>query len=107
PSSQVILSRKLGILEYVAFSSFAANDRADISLDHGHVPTVKELRLASAEFVNSAGHPKALLPNIVFFHAESTFDPNIAFRLSARVELPLWSKQRETRVLGPLRVNVI
>ncbi len=71
-------------------------------------PTVKELRLASAEFVNSAGHPsKALLPNIVFFHAESTFDPNIAFRLSARVELPLWSKQSETRALGPLRVNVI
>ena len=108
PSSQVTLSRKLGILEYVAFSSFAANDRADISLEHGHVPTVKELRLASAEFVNSAGHPsKALLPNIVFFHAESTFDPNIAFRLSARVELPLWSKQSETRALGPLRVNVI
>ena len=108
PSSQVILSRKLGIVEYVAFSSFAANDRADISLEHGHAPTVKELRLASAEFVNSAGHPsKALLPNIVFFHAESTFDPNIAFRLSARVELPLWSKQSETRALGPLRVNVI
>jgi len=108
PSSQVALSRKLGILEYVAFSSFAANDRADISLEHGLAPTVKELRLASAEFVNGAGHPsKALLPNIVFFHAESTFDPNIAFRLSARVELPLWSKQSETRVLGPLRVNVI
>lgn len=110
PSSQVTLSRKLGILEYVAFSSFAANDKADISLEHGHGPgpTVKELRLASAEFVNSAGHQsKALLPNIVFFHAESTFDPNIAFRLSARVELPLWSKQSETRALGPLRVNVI
>ena len=72
------------------------------------VPTVKELRLAAAEFVKSSVHPsKALLPNIVFFHAESTFDPNIAFRLSARVELPLWSKQSETRALGPLRVNVI
>jgi phosphoglycerol transferase MdoB-like AlkP superfamily enzyme len=107
PSSQVILSRKLGVLEYMAFS-FAANDAADISLEHGLEPTVKELRPAAAGFVNSAAHrPKALLPNIVFFHAESTFDPAVAFRLSARVELPLWSKQGETRALSPLRVNVI
>lgn len=108
PSSQVTLSRKLGVLEYVAFSSVAANEGPEISLEHGHDPTVEALRVAAAEFVNSAVHPsKALLPNIVFFHAESTFDPNLAFRLSARVELPLWSKQRETRTLGPLRVNVI
>jgi phosphoglycerol transferase MdoB-like AlkP superfamily enzyme len=107
PSSQVILSRKLGVLEYMAFS-FAANDAADIALEHGLEPTVKELRLAAAGFVNSAAHrPKALLPNIVFFHAESTFDPAVAFRLSARVELPLWSKQGETRALSPLRVNII
>ena len=107
PSSQAILSRDLGILEYVAFS-FVAYDGAEISPDHGDDPTVEELRLAAAEFINSSVRPsKKLLPNIVFFHAESTFDPSIAFRLSARVELPLWSKHRETRALGPLRVNVI
>ena len=44
---------------------------------------------------------------MVFFHAESTFDPNLAFRLSAPVELPLWSKRSETRALSPLRVNTI
>ena len=72
------------------------------------IPRLQELRLAAAEFINSSVRPsKTLLPNIVFFHAESTFDPSIAFRLSARVELPLWSKHRETRALGPLRVNVI
>ncbi len=107
PSSQVTLSRELGVMEYMAFS-FATNDAADVSLEHGLGPTVKELRLAAAQFVNRSVHqPKTLLPNIVFFHAESTFDPAIAFRLSAPVELPLWSKQRETRALGPLRVNVI
>jgi phosphoglycerol transferase MdoB-like AlkP superfamily enzyme len=107
PSSQVVLSRELGVVEYMAFS-FAANDMADIPLEHGVGPTVKELRLAAAKFVNRPVHqPKALLPNIVFFHAESTFDPAAAFRLAARVELPLWSKQDETRALGPLRVNVI
>jgi phosphoglycerol transferase MdoB-like AlkP superfamily enzyme len=108
PSSQVSLFRKLGVLEYVAFSSFAASEGPDISLEHGHGPAVEALRVTAAKFVNSAVHPsKALLPNIVFFHAESTFDPNLAFRLSARIELPLWSKQNETRALSPLRVNVI
>lgn len=107
PSSQVTLARELGVLEYMAFS-FAANDAPDISFEHGLRPTFNELRLAAANFVNSQAHrPKALLPNIVFFHAESTFDPAYAFRLSARVELPLWSKQHETRALSPLRVNVI
>ena len=107
PSSQVTLSQKLGVLEYMAFS-LAANEAADVSPEYGLGPTAKELRLAAAEFVNRpAHHRNALLPNIVFFHAESTFDPAVAFRLSAPVELPLWSKQRETRALGPLRVNVI
>ncbi|MGH7874405.1 MAG: sulfatase-like hydrolase/transferase, partial [Candidatus Binatia bacterium] len=107
PSGQVTLSRQLGVVEYMAFS-FAANDAADMSLEHGPAPTVKELRLAATKFVHSSAHrAKALLPNIVFFHAESTFDPAVAFRLSARVELPLWSQQSETRALSPLRVNVI
>ena len=107
PSSQVTLSRELGVLEYMAFS-FAANENADIFLEHGPGPTVRELRLAAAEFVNSSvHHSKALLPNIVFFHAESTFDPALAFKLSAPVKLPLWSKQRKTRALSPLRVNII
>src|SRR5262245_9411062 len=107
PASQAGLSRDLGILEYVAFT-FAANGEAEIFPDHGDDPTVEELRLAAAEFINRSVHrSKALLPNIVFFHAESTFDPSNAFRLSARVELPLWSKHRETRALSPLRVNVI
>ena len=108
PSSQVELCQSLGVLEYLAFSYVAADEGADISLGQGHSPTVQELRLAATEFVKkSIPRSKTLLPNIVFFHAESTFDPNLAFRLSARVELPLWSKQRETRALGPMRVNTI
>jgi hypothetical protein len=43
----------------------------------------------------------------VFFHAESSFDPNVAFNLSEPVRLALWSGQSETRALAPLRVNVV
>jgi phosphoglycerol transferase MdoB-like AlkP superfamily enzyme len=107
PSSQVTLSRTLGVLEYVAFS-FAANRGTDIALEPGPVPTFKEVRTAAAKFVNTfRSTAKRPLPNIVFFHAESTFDPAAAFKLSAPFELPLWSKQGETRALSPLRVNVI
>jgi phosphoglycerol transferase MdoB-like AlkP superfamily enzyme len=107
PSTQVTLSRKLGLLEYIAFSSFAA-DEMDIALEPGPPPTVEAMRVAAAEFVNSSVPPsKALLPNIVFFHAESTFDPNLAFKLYAPLDLPLWSKRNETRALSPVRVNII
>ena len=97
----------LGVLEYVAFS-FAANEARDISLGQGHSPTVQGIESSRCRVRQQlSSSSKALLPNIVFFHAESTFDPDLAFKLSARVELPLWSKQSETRALGPLRVNVI
>jgi phosphoglycerol transferase MdoB-like AlkP superfamily enzyme len=105
PSGQANLSQQLGVLEYIAFSHAA--EAADISHEHGLEPAVAELSRAAAEFVNPTVRPNALLPNIVFFHAESTFDPYAAFNLSARVKLPLWSPQRETRALSPLRVNVV
>jgi len=105
PAAQVTLSRKLGVVEYVAFSSVAANEGLDLALGSSRSPSDEEIRLATAAFV-ARSHAQ-VLPNIVLFHAESTFDPNVAFRLSRRAELPLWSARRETRVLGPLRVNVV
>ncbi len=67
PSSQVILSQELGVLEYMAFS-FAANDAPEISLEHGLGPTFQELRLAAAKFVNSAvPRPKRSCPTSYFF----------------------------------------
>ena len=108
PPSQVTLSRRLGVLEYIAFSYFAGDEKSEFAVEHGADPSANELRLAAAKFVKNSFHRRPrLLPNIVFFHAESTFDPNLAFRLSAPVKLPLWSKQKETRALGPLRVNVL
>jgi phosphoglycerol transferase MdoB-like AlkP superfamily enzyme len=108
PASQVRLSRRLGFLEYIAFSSFAGHENSELPVEHSADPSIGELRMAAAKYVKGpVPREQRLLPNIVFFHAESTFNPNLAFRLSAPVKLPLWSKQKETRALGPLRVNVV
>jgi hypothetical protein len=108
PESQVTLVRRLGVLEYIAFT-YAAGDGM-VPLASGRVWTAEgdQLGKATREFVNvGSRHSSRLAPNIVFFHAESTFDPNDIFRLSERVELSLWSRSRATRAIGPLRVNVI
>jgi phosphoglycerol transferase MdoB-like AlkP superfamily enzyme len=107
PSGQVALSRKLGVLEYLGFSAFAAGERPDAP-DQSGGPEIEDVRRAASEFVNvPRTSQRGPLPNIVFFHAESSFDPHLAFKLSSRVALPLWSEVVDTRALGPLRVNVV
>jgi hypothetical protein len=107
PSCQATLSRRLGVMEYVAFTYLESDlDSTVVSrMQAGARPP--GLRAATAQFVNLANHPRTPAPNIVFFHAESTFDPNDVFRLTDRVELPLWSRGAATSASGPLRVNVI
>ena len=98
PESQVTLVRRLGVLEYIAFT-YAAGDGA-VPLASGRVWTAEgdQLGKATREFVNvGSRYSSRLAPNIVFFHAESTFDPNDIFKLSERVELSLWSGGRATR----------
>ena len=108
PESQVTLVHRLGVLEYIAFT-YAAGD-GTVPLASGRVWTAEgdQLGKATREFVNvGSRYSSRLAPNIVFFHAESTFDPNDIFKLSERVDLSLWSRGRATRAIGPLRVNVI
>src|SRR5262249_3057169 len=107
PSAQVGLSRKLGVLEYLAFSSQAETVTIQPLITSEPGPSVDEMKVAAGRFLTSPVDATRKLPNIVFLHAESTFDPNTAFKLSVPVVLPLWSKLAETRALGPLRVNII
>jgi phosphoglycerol transferase MdoB-like AlkP superfamily enzyme len=108
PESQVTLIHRLGVLEYIAFT-YAAGD-GTVPLASGRVWTAEgdQLGKATRQFVNvGSRYSSRLAPNIVFFHAESTFDPNDVFKLSERIDMPLWSRNRATRAIGPLRVNVI
>jgi hypothetical protein len=107
PESQASLVRRLGVLEYIAFT-YAAGDAQPVVSGHPWIAERAQVHKAAREVVNTGSRfvPR-LAPNIVFFHAESTFDPNDIFKLTERVDLPLWSPSRATRAIGPLRVNVI
>jgi hypothetical protein len=108
PESQASLVHRLGVLEYIAFTYVAGGGAGPLTSRQPWTADEEQIRQAALRFVNvGARHVPRLAPNIVFFHAESTFDPNDVFGLSERVDLPLWSRARTTRALGPLRVNVI
>lgn len=108
PSAQVELSRKLGVLEYVAFSSFAARADVAIAPQSGLKLDRAALKAMGAKFVSVPPNAsQKMLPNLVIFHAESAFDPNAAFKLSSHLSLPLWSDLQETEARGPLRVNIV
>lgn len=108
PQSQVTLARQLGFMEYLAFTYLAGDRAADTADSPAGGPSLppQDIRHAARRFVRPmpAGSP---LPNIVILHAESTFDPNLVFRLSREVKSPLWSTGPSTVHVGPLRVNVV
>ena len=105
--SQASLSELLGVPEYLALSALEEGDSTEVvPSSGGSRPAAAAIRDAASSFVNTVPGRKRL-PNVVILHSESTFDPNRAFRLSSRVDLPLWSQTVGTKALGPLYVNVV
>lgn len=100
------LERLLGPLEYLAFTRAAR--RGDMaSLDHSPSRPLPVAEVARSTALYLQGSRTGPLPNIVIMHAESTFDPNMIFRLQKPVPLPLWTAGPQTIALGALRVNAI
>jgi hypothetical protein len=106
PPAQVTLSRELGVLEYLAFTYHAGDRQADTGAGAGEYPR-EDIRSAVSKFVSLPIRPRESRPNIVILHAESTFDPNTAFKLATPIPLTLWSRTDATSLLGPLRVNIV
>jgi hypothetical protein len=109
PETQVQLLHQLGSIGYLAFSATVPNnavyDNSNTIQPLPPPPSAADVYAAAAKFVHLRA--KASKPNIVVIQAESTFDPNYTFNLTSYFSLPLWSKLEQTRVLGPLRVNII
>ncbi len=105
---QVALAYRVGPLEYLAFTRAAGDADSGFAQTGDPVPLpTEEIKQAVDKRVDWKSGVSGKLPNIVLFHAESSFDPNGIFRLEKPAILPLWSRGPDTHALGPLRVNVV
>jgi hypothetical protein len=62
---------------------------------------------AVSRYLSPRVAPPAELPNVVVLFAESTFDPNTAFRLNRPVANSLFERHDDTALLAPLHVNAV
>lgn len=108
PEAQTQLERRVGPLDYLAYTYVAGDGQ---SAEEAAVPASPlphaAIAAAATSYVRLPSPGTRPLPNIVIFHAESSFDPNLVFRLTRRVDLPLWSAGPDTRSVGPLAVNIV
>lgn len=106
PYGQRVLVSRIGPLEYLAFT-YVVGASDWLTAEGNQKESIPSARIeqAAAKFVG--GRSPQPLPNIVIFHAESSFDPNLIFRLNSAVPSPLWTARPGTALLGPLRVNIV
>jgi Sulfatase len=108
PESQRTLERRVGPLDYLAYTYVAGDGQSEMDSTEAAPPLPEgAIREAVARYIRLPAAGPTPLPNIVIFHAESTFDPNSVFLLTRRVDLPLWDRGSDTRSLGSLEVNVV
>jgi phosphoglycerol transferase MdoB-like AlkP superfamily enzyme len=106
PGGQRLLIRHMGTLEYLAFTR-AVGMRGWKAASHGPVRPIPVQAAANAAARYVSPSADRTLPNIVVLHAESSFDPNLIFRLTKPVDSPLWTPVPLTKSLGDLRVNIV
>lgn len=103
-------SESIGAVPFVLFSSFLeTNDGGpyyDTTLQAAPASPA-ELARASGRYVNIHSPSQSQLPNIIVLMAESTFDPNKAFRLAGRHEVTLFTPRSDTQLLTGLQVNAV
>jgi hypothetical protein len=111
PEGLTRLSRDLGVLPFLAFSAYMENttqgDFYDLHFDTQLPPSSWNILRSTNTYVDFSMKPSAKLPNIVIVLAESTFDPNLAFRLRYPVESGLFTSGPYTQAQGPLLVNAV
>ncbi len=93
PAGISLLSTELGSLAFLTYAhDIERTDRnLFLTYDPGVAPPGRPQVLAAADvYIRQEAMADAPMPNIVILHAESTFDPNIAFRLDRQVINPLF-----------------
>jgi hypothetical protein len=107
------MAAEIGVVPFLAYSRHVEglNTGDFYRLDPERRPPADAgIQEAVQRYVDFASNPAAnpgVAPNIVVLLAESTFDPNAAFRLTGQAASSLFSAGDRTAAVGPLRVNVI
>jgi hypothetical protein len=105
------MADEIGVLPYLAYSwrieSIRTGDFFNDSVGAPPPPaeSVRQAVLSAIDF--SAADSGDGRPNIVILLAESTFDPNAAFRLNGAVTSGLFTPNDRTAAVGPMHVNVV
>ena len=116
PTGLVAFSEEVGILGFLQYSHYieAAERDSFLTLMPDLPPPAPEaIAAAVSRYINADEMGPASLPNIMIVHAESTFDPNEVFHLSAPLEDPLYyshpgpDSDAMVRFSGPAITNVI
>jgi hypothetical protein len=105
------MADEIGVLPYLSYSWHIESTRTGdfFKASVGSAPPPAEsVRQAVRNHVDfTAAVAGDGRPNIVILLAESTFDPNKAFRLSGAVTSGLFTPNDRTAAVGPMHVNVV
>jgi hypothetical protein len=107
------MAQEIGVLPYLAYSQQMESSRtgdffrASIGTEAPPAGEVREAIQRHIDFDSAPGAGARALPNIVILLAESTFDPNTAFRLDGKVSSSLFDPGTDTVAAGPFHVNVV
>ena len=103
-------SRSVGIVPFLLFSHHIESKNTGPYYSTQLLvspPSNAEVAEVSRLYVTPSAASPHLPPNIVVLFAESTFNPDTAFRLTRQIESPLFTQQPDTAVLSGLHVNAI
>ena len=105
------MADEIGVFPYLAYSwrieSTRTGDffKGSVGTPPPPAESVRQAVLSAIDFSTAvAGDGR---PNIVILLAESTFDPNTAFRLNGAVTSGLFTPNDRTAAVGPMHVNVV
>lgn len=111
PDRVARLAGRVGILPFLGYSfhiesqaigDIYGSDGADLP------PSSEEVRQSVLQYIRFPpvlGQQDTMQPNMVIVLAESTFDPSRAFRLQGEWNADLFTANKLTSAVGPLRVN--
>jgi phosphoglycerol transferase MdoB-like AlkP superfamily enzyme len=113
PEGLVAMAAEIGVVPFLAYSHHVERlNTGDFfrSTPDVQPPDETEIDAAVLRYIDFARDPAVgarPAPNIVVLLAESTFNPNEAFRLTGKVDSTLFAAGDRTAAVGRLHVNVI